>query len=121
MHDVTEGGVIGALREAAHAVGRRLEVDPTAIPVAAETTELCGLLGLDPRGLIGSGSLLAFIAPEEAESTLGRLRDAGIPATSLGQVLPDRIAEAASRDAGLRSCREDAAIPLFPRDELARL
>ncbi|HEX6988483.1 MAG TPA: AIR synthase related protein, partial [Bacillota bacterium] len=51
MHDVTEGGVLGALWEMAAAAGVGLEVDVDAIPVAPCTAAVCRALDLDPLRL----------------------------------------------------------------------
>ena len=41
MHDVTEGGIYGALWEVAEASGVGLEIDLKAIPIRQETVEIC--------------------------------------------------------------------------------
>ena len=66
MHDVTEGGLATAVRELGAAGGRRLRLHLDRIPVYPQTARICDLLGLDPLGLIGSGSLLITVASEEA-------------------------------------------------------
>ena len=58
MHDVTEGGLATALEELSIAGGHRIRIETDRIPVYPETEKICGLLKLDPLGLIGSGSLL---------------------------------------------------------------
>ena len=58
MHDVTEGGIFGALWEIAEASGTGLEIDLKAIPVRQETIEVCEMFGLNPYQLISSGSML---------------------------------------------------------------
>lgn len=58
MHDITEGGVFGALWEVAQASGVGLEVDLKSIPVRQETIEICNFYDINPYELISSGSLL---------------------------------------------------------------
>ena len=41
MHDVTEGGIFGALWEIAEASGVGLEIDLKKIPLKRETVEIC--------------------------------------------------------------------------------
>ena len=41
MHDVTEGGIFGALWEMAEASGVGLEIDLKKIPIRQETVEVC--------------------------------------------------------------------------------
>jgi len=82
MHDVTEGGVLGAAWEIAYANGCAVEIDSKRIPVRAETDALCAALGLDPLRLIGSGSLL--IACEDGEKMVHALTVRGIDACVIG-------------------------------------
>lgn len=105
MHDPTEGGLATALQELAEAAGVGLRVDWKAVPVLQECREICAALGLDPLGLLASGSLVATLAREDLPAALARLGAAGIPAAVIGQVVP----------AG-----EGAPLPAFARDELAR-
>ena len=56
MHDVTEGGIYGALWELAEASGVGLEIDLKAIPIRQETVEVCEQFHLNPYQLISSGS-----------------------------------------------------------------
>jgi len=58
LHDVTEGGAATALDELTRAGRHRIRVRAERIPVFPETARICRLLGIDPLGLIGSGSLL---------------------------------------------------------------
>lgn len=82
MHDVTEGGVLGAAWELAYAGGCAVEIDSSAIPVHTETAALCAALGLDPLRLIGSGSLL--IACEDGDKMVHALNANGIEACVIG-------------------------------------
>jgi hydrogenase maturation factor len=58
MHDVTEGGVLGAAYEMAQASGCGVVVEARNVPVRPETKVLCEELGIDPLRLISSGCLL---------------------------------------------------------------
>lgn len=84
MHDVTEGGLYGALEEISQvsAVGFELYVDQ--LPVSRETSEITRALNLDPAGLISSGSLL--IAVPDGEKLIARLGGEGIPAKKIGVI-----------------------------------
>ena len=57
MHDVTEGGIYGALWEVAEASGIGLEIDLKAIPIRQETVEICECFELNPYYLISSGCM----------------------------------------------------------------
>ena len=86
MHDVTEGGLATALRELASAAGRRDTVHVERVPVLPEAARLCELLGADPLGLIGSGSLLVCCGPARGGRRCWRgSREAGIAAADIGE------------------------------------
>jgi len=82
MHDVTEGGVLGGAWELAEAAGAGIEIHADAVPVAPETAAICGVLGIDPLRLIGSGAML--IATAAPERTAAAVRGAGIPVAEIG-------------------------------------
>lgn len=115
MHDPTEGGIFTALRELAEAGGVGLDIDAAAIPVLPETAAVCDSLGLDPMGLLASGSLIVVCDGANTEKVLGAYRAEKVPATVIGTVR-----EPAGR---IMLTRGGTRIPLpeFKRDELATL
>ena len=58
MHDVSRGGVFGALWELAERAGVGLEIDLKKIPVKQETIEICEFFGLNPYELLSGGCLI---------------------------------------------------------------
>lgn len=84
MHDVTEGGIFGALWEIAAASGCGLEIELLDIPVRQETVEICELFGINPYGLISSGSML--ITAPNGSDIVRQLKKAGINAAVIGKV-----------------------------------
>ena len=86
LHDVTEGGVLGALWEMAAAAGVGLEVWADRIPVAEETRAVCAALGVDPLRLISSGVLLAG-APAAVDLAAAGAQ-VGVSFTPVARVLP---------------------------------
>jgi hydrogenase expression/formation protein HypE len=115
MHDVTEGGLATALAELSVACGREIAVDRDAVVVFPETARVCALLGADPLGLIGSGSLLVCCAPDEAAALVETLRATGIEAADIGTV--GRPGAGVDARAGGRPM----PWPVFAVDEAARL
>lgn len=85
MHDVTEGGIYGALWELAEASRVGLEIDLKAIPVRQETVEICEHFGLNPYYLISSGCML--MAGERGHELVRELKKAGIPAAVIGKAV----------------------------------
>lgn len=85
MHDVTEGGVLGALWEIAEAskVGMRVYLDK--IPIRPETVAICNELGLDPLKLISSGCMI--IVCRDGSGMLKALTRESVPAAVIGEII----------------------------------
>ena len=83
MHDVTEGGIFGALWEMAESSGVGLEIDLKKIPVKQETIEICEFFDINPYGLISSGAML--MAAENGAKLMNGLKEAGIAAEVIGR------------------------------------
>lgn len=115
LHDPTEGGLATGLAELAGAAGLGVRIDGEAIPIYPETARLCADYGLDPLGLIASGSLLAGAPPEATERVLADLAAAGITGTAIGVFTP------AEEGLCLRHAGRDLPLPTFAADEIARL
>lgn len=82
MHDITEGGILGALWEMAQASHLGLSVDLTSIPIRQETIEICEFYNINPYQLLSSGSMLIATAFEK--DLLFALTEADIPASVIG-------------------------------------
>lgn len=82
MHDVSQGGVFGALWEMAQQGGVGLEVDLKKIPIRQETVEICEFFDLNPYQLYGQGALL--IATSRGEALAEHLNGRGILAVVIG-------------------------------------
>jgi hydrogenase expression/formation protein HypE len=115
MHDVTEGGLATALLELSSAGRHRIAVEMEKIPVSPLTRKICDRLGLNPLGLIGSGSLLICCAPEASTVLIERLQQAGIAAARIGRVLEEG-AGIEARDQGV-----PVEWPHFAVDEITKL
>jgi hydrogenase maturation factor len=115
MHDPTEGGLATGLFEIATAADTGLIVEEECIPVFPECQTLCRHYGLDPLGLIASGSLLITINPRDTEKVLDGLNNNGIPAAKIGNIMP--------KEHGLkiRKLKEVVELPVFNRDEITKI
>ncbi len=82
MHDVTEGGIYGALWELSEASCVGIRVDLKAIPIRQETVEICEYFGLNPYRLISSGCML--MAAPDGGKLVRDLERAGIGAVIIG-------------------------------------
>ena len=84
MHDVTEGGIFGALWEVGEGSGCGLEINLLDIPVRQETVEICEEFSINPYCLISSGSML--ITTPDGNGVVRSLKKAGINAAVIGKV-----------------------------------
>ena len=125
MHDPTEGGLATSLWELAMAAGVGLEIDAQAVPIYPQTRKLCKLYGLDPWGVISSGSLLLTVGAADVEPVFDALAAADIEVSLIGRVV-ERERGVTLRVPVPQSARQaenfrTVALPTFDRDEIARL
>lgn len=83
MHDVSAGGIYGALYELSEAAGVGLEIDLRAIPIKQETVEICEYFGLNPYYLKSGGSMLMVCG--HGQELVRILKEAGIHAAVIGR------------------------------------
>jgi hydrogenase expression/formation protein HypE len=84
MHDVTEGGVLGALYELTEASKIGAELWFQEIPVREETMRICQHFQIDPFALISSGAML--IIANDGPGLVQALVKKGIPAKIIGKM-----------------------------------
>ena len=112
MHDVTEGGIFGALWEMGAASGVGIVADLDKIPIRQETIELCEVFDINPYLLISSGCML--IGCENGNLLVERLQDAGIPAAVIGRATE-------GNDRVIRSGEETRFLEPAGSDELYKI
>ena len=113
MHDVTEGGIATAAGELAEAAGLGVELRLEAIDWLAETLDVCAERGLDPLGLLGSGTLLASVAPGAVDPGLAALSRAGVRGAVVGRIVGEPAATLVDGTAR-------RPLPRFAQDEALR-
>ena len=114
LHDVTEGGVITALREVATASDLGLVVESESMPWLPESLVICEALGIDPLGLLGSGALIATLPAGDVPRALRALDAVGVSGWEVGQMME------ASDGLWLIDRTGELPLPEFARDEMAR-
>ena len=89
--DATRGGLASALNEIAAAARCGIEIEETAIPLRSEVRGFCEILGLDPLYLANEGTLVLFVAEEEADRALAAMRalPEGRDARLIGRAVQD--------------------------------
>ena len=83
MHDVSEGGIFGALWDMAEAGKVGLEIDFKKINVKQEIIEICELFDKNPYEIASSGCLL--MTYENGYDIVKTLKENGISATIIGR------------------------------------
>jgi hydrogenase expression/formation protein HypE len=106
MHDATEGGIWGGLREIADASGRGLVIHRDAIIVRPEVRSICEHFDIDPYPASSEGTLLITCRAPRAGAVIDCLAEDGIAATVVGEMLP--------RDEGVNVVIHGRSFPLEP-------
>ncbi len=93
MHDVTEGGIFGALWEMGAASNVGITAELMKIPIRQETIEVCEVFDINPYRMMSSGSLLIGCA--NGNRMVRELEKHGILAAVIGRATDtnDRIIE----------------------------
>jgi len=86
MHDVTEGGIMGALYELAAASGCGLDIDETKIPIGEPQRRVCAHFNIDPLHCVGAGAMIITAKANQRGLLLSMLRERKIQATVIGRV-----------------------------------
>ncbi|MDQ2050690.1 AIR synthase family protein [Natronolimnohabitans sp. A-GB9] len=86
MHDVTEGGLAGALNEMAAGAGARFAIDGDAVPMRPGVRAVCEFLEIDPWAATSSGSLLLAVEPGGVEDVIAALEDRDTVVAEIGRV-----------------------------------
>ena len=84
MHDITEGGILGAVAEICHNQGLGATLYREKMPLSPLTERICAMRKINPLRLISSGSML--ISTSQPQTVIDELAKFGITATEIGKV-----------------------------------
>ena len=113
LHDPTEGGLVTGVRELALAARCGATIDSDAVPIRPETAAIADALGLDPLGMLASGSLLAAVDPGAVEHLVSISGSLGFRLTTIGEVTEQGFA--------LRTNGVERELPVYDSDETTRV
>lgn len=113
MHDVTEGGILGAAAELTSASGLGCEIWEEKVHLPDLTKAYAVKLAIDPLKLLSSGAML--IATDRGVELVEELAGLGIPAFIIGRMTEETTRRVVRRDGSSEE------IPLFVQDELWRI
>ncbi|MDY2987330.1 MAG: AIR synthase related protein [Peptoniphilus sp.] len=86
MHDITEGGVYGALWESSEFLKKKFIIEKERIPLKKVSKKICSELSLDPYRLISSGSLIMVFGEKDFENFKTKCGYENIKVTNIGYV-----------------------------------
>lgn len=86
MHDITEGGILGAVWEVCQIAGVGAEVWGDKIPVAGVTKKICSFFNLDYLRLISSGCMLIIVRENKKDELEAKLKAGNIQVTAIGVI-----------------------------------
>lgn len=84
MHDITEGGILGAVWEMCQIAGVGAEIDCDAIPMEKETDKVCRHFGIDPLRLISSGSMVIMVPEGKVEAMKSAMSEINVDISPIG-------------------------------------
>ena len=86
MHDITEGGVLGAVWELSEISGVGVELEEDKIPVSEVTRKICDHFGINYLRLISSGCMMIIVHPDREEAVTEAIRAVGVDVSRIGYV-----------------------------------
>lgn len=86
LHDVTEGGVLGAIYEMAIASGCGFRIDNDRLPTGEAQKQIMSLFEIDHRFCIGAGAMVMAVKKGKEEVLINHLINNSIKATVVGEM-----------------------------------
>jgi len=86
MHDITEGGILGAVWEMCQIAELGAEIWEEKIPVSQVTSKICSFFKIDYLRLISSGCMLMIVEESKKQELEEKLKDAGVKVTEIGRI-----------------------------------
>lgn len=84
MHDVTEGGLLGAISEMAGASGCGFVIHNDLLPVSPVVQAVAEVFEIDPRFCVGAGSMIMAVKKGHESKLVAHLQAHAIEATVVG-------------------------------------
>lgn len=88
MHDVTEGGVLGAVYELVRASGHGAVIYDEQLPLGQVQQEIGRLFSIDPRYTIGAGAMIITCESGKEQQVIDRLKKENIACSHIGEITP---------------------------------
>jgi len=88
LRDPTRGGISSTLNEIAQSANLGIMIEENKIPISAQVSAACEIIGLDPLYIANEGKLIAIVSSDDAENIIDKMRTSkyGIDAVIIGEV-----------------------------------
>ena len=87
MHDVTEGGVVGAVYEMASASNTGVLIYKDRMPIQNTEREVCRLFSLDPARCVGAGAMIITVKKGSEKEIIQALAEKNISCVAIGEMV----------------------------------
>jgi hydrogenase expression/formation protein HypE len=109
MHDVTEGGVLGAIYELAIASNNGAVIYNNKLPIQHVQQSICNIFDIDPRCSIGAGSMIITCEKKGTETVVKKLADKNIDCVCVGEIV--------DKENGIMLCNNEEITALEYKEE----
>lgn len=86
MHDITEGGILGAVWEMCQISNKGALVWKNKIHIEKETEKICEFFDIDPLRLISSGSMVVIVPAKKKTAMENIMQENGIEHSIIGRI-----------------------------------
>ena len=114
LHDPTEGGVATGVMEIGAASGLGAVIDRNLVPLLDVTRAIAAHYGIDPLGMLSSGTLLAAVPAENVDAVLHQVAKAEFEVAVIGKLT------ALASGYRLIENNHSRELPTFQTDEVSR-
>jgi len=113
MHDVTEGGILGALFELCSSCKKGCEIEYSKLPISDVTKKISEYYDIDPLKLISSGSMLITVSWDKKDEFLDTLKREGIEVSEIGCINDGEIIQIKMEDGSIQLIQGAEADELY--------
>lgn len=86
MHDITEGGIMGAVWEMCQISHRGAQIWEDKIPMEPEVEKICKHFDINPMRLISSGSMVIVVPADKKDAMIAAMDKAGVNCNIIGRI-----------------------------------
>jgi len=86
MHDITEGGILGAAWEMCQISESGAQIWKDQIPMEPVSGKICDYFGINPLRLISSGSMVIIVPAEKKDAMETAMQEAGVSCSIIGRI-----------------------------------